>query len=121
MFALTIIFTVVTTVRFWTMINKELSTKPKTYFTDRLYILDDNTQSSIKPLNQSHAAFYFDELELDPTVPFTKEMVNASYNRLLSYHEEYLALGEEPSFEISIKSAARDYLLNYYDYAAFLN
>jgi hypothetical protein len=96
--------------------------KEKIYFTNRLYNATNNNKPDfIRPLNRSHAAFYFNELELNPSTPFTREMVNNAYDRFLSYYEEYLALGHEPSFDIGIKAAARDYLLNYYDYAAFIN
>ena len=48
-------------------------------------------------------------------------MIINAYERFLRYYEEYILLGQEPSFEISMKAAARDYLLNYYDYAAYLS
>ena len=117
-FFLTILFTIL----FLRKIYRKKGRRVKIYFTNRLYNTTNNNKPDyIRPLNRSHAAYYFNGLELNPGTPFTREMVNNAYDRFLSYYEEYLALGHEPSFDIAIKAAARDYLLNYYEYAAFIN
>jgi len=80
-----------------------------------------NEPDYVKQLSKSHLAYYYNELELDPRVFLTKKMIYTAYNRFLGYYEEYLALGQEPSFDIAIKAAARDYLIKYYDYVSFEN
>lgn len=54
---------------------------------------------------------YFNELELNWAVDLNEADVLTSFHHYASIHEKLLTKGIEPSFDLSEKEQARDYLL----------
>jgi hypothetical protein len=98
------------------IINCLFNEKPPIDYNGKHRYFINNKKSLLHPLTKSYQV-----LDIDIAIPISPKVISKAVYKQLEYSTENRELGYKRKYTVQDYQAAKEYLLDYYEYIAYLN